>query len=73
MSGKVLKLNGAQIGSLPLPTDIAKWTQAAELLKSLHDKDSGNASILAEFAWIITSAYGVAGDDPVVRWWLERV
>ena len=73
MSGKVLKLNGAQIGSLPLPTDIAKWTQAAELLKSLHDKDSGNTSILAEFAWIITSAYGVAGDDPVVRWWLERV
>lgn len=60
-----LKLSATQVRSIPLPADRAAWAAAAGDLAAGAGPEA--------FGRAMTSAYGLAPDDPVVAWWLDRL
>jgi hypothetical protein len=73
MTGKVLKLNGAQIGNVPLPSNRKAWSEAASILKELHHSPEGDLDLLRSFGEAIIGAYEVDNQRELVDWWLARV
>lgn len=63
LSRRAVRIGGPLLGALPLPGDTATWRRAAQ-----HLALSGE-SALVEVERMMGAAYGLAPEDPVLRWW----
>jgi hypothetical protein len=73
-----IKLAARQVLSLPLPTDLGLWQQAADLLQAAasaaaHGDGERWHELLLAFGARATAAYGVDPDGPVLPWWSARL
>ena len=66
LAADAVKLSAKQILEAPLPVDDRLWAEIASRLAT------GDLPA-PEFATLMTRAYGLAADDPVVAWWLSRL
>jgi hypothetical protein len=66
LTADAVKLSAKQILDVPLPSDREVWEGVARRLAA-HDIEA------PEFARLMTRAYGLPDDHPVVGWWLARV
>ena len=66
LAADAVKLSAKQILEAPLPVDDRLWAEVAARLAA------GDLPA-PEFATLMTRAYGLAADDPVVAWWLGRL
>lgn len=69
-----VKVSARQLAALPLPTDETAWQDAARLAEQAQCGDpSRREPTLAEVGAVMTRAYGLSPDHPVVDWWSARV
>lgn len=66
LAADAVKLSAKQILEAPLPVDDRLWAEVATRLAT------GDLPA-PEFATLMTRAYGLTADDPVVTWWLGRL
>jgi hypothetical protein len=66
LTADAMKLSAKQILEVPMPVDRATWADVARRL-SAHDIAAD------EFGRLMTAAYGLPNDHPVVSWWLARL
>lgn len=64
-NARALRLRAAEVLELPVPADRARWADAAERLRAGRP--------LAEVGSAMDAAYGLDGDDELLRWWLARL
>ena len=57
-----MRLRAQEVLELPLPADRGRWDEAAALLE--------DGAPLAEVGRAMDEAYGLAGDDELLDWWL---
>ncbi|MEZ5181430.1 MAG: hypothetical protein R2702_06100 [Acidimicrobiales bacterium] len=64
-NARALRLRAAEVLELPLPADRGAWGDAARLLRA--------GAPLAEVGRVADAAYGLADDDELLEWWLDRL
>ena len=69
LSPHALKLSAKQIAALPLPTNIAAWNRAADVLEKLHHTvGDAREKRIDEFAWLAMEASEVAQQERAALW-----
>ncbi len=73
LSADAVKLSASQVREIPLPHDLTKWSEAAEVVQEAQraDDDQARRSLLDEMAQLMCAAYD--DDDETLKWWSSRL
>lgn len=75
LSATALKLSAKDVLALPLPDSCDAWDEAATAFKVASETTSAERrrEFLVESGRLMCDAYGVGGDDDLMRWWIDRL
>ncbi len=78
-STAAIRWSARGVSKVPLPTHMGSWERGAALARELSEgagRCSGTArrlELLGAFGAVMTEAYGMDRDDPVLAWWSMRL
>lgn len=72
-SATALRWSARSVREVPLPVDPDAWARGTELARAAQEADSAERrhELLDRFGAVMATAYGLAADDPSVRWWSD--
>ncbi len=70
LSREALRLSATDVESIPLPTELNPWSEAAALILDGRSDSSDPIARVLRVADLMTEAY--QADEAVLRWWRQR-
>ncbi len=75
-NASVLRWSARAVLNVELPHDRSHWESGAELARAMSEPTVGSEhhqALLHELGAVMTEAYGMDRDGPVLRWWSSRL
>jgi hypothetical protein len=74
LSADTIRVSARSVTGVPLPSDRARWDDAAALVEQWHE-DPGDREVLRRYARTVTEAYelGESDVDDLCSWWIQHI
>ncbi|MFA9565716.1 MAG: hypothetical protein ACERLM_13565, partial [Acidimicrobiales bacterium] len=74
LSADTIRVSARSVTGVPLPSDRARWDDAAALVEQWHE-DPGDREVLRRYARTATEAYelGESDVDDLCSWWMQHI